>query len=107
MKVNQHHSIDESIKSLVLRKENIDLFKDDAPEWETDELEDLTRHIRIAFSGIDPTERQYVDSEGDVPETWSPSDAFQWGEWRIVKILFYKWSRWQLGYSPNGELKHY
>lgn len=107
LKVNQHNSIDESIKLLELRKENIDVFGDDTPEWVIDELENLLDHIRIAFSGIDPTEREYVDTDGTVPETWSSSDAFQWGEWRIVNARSITGSDGApLGYSPNGELKH-
>ncbi len=84
LKVNQHHSIDKAMELLELRKENIDVFGDDTPQWEIDELQNLLQHIRIGLSGIDPTERVYVDIDQIVPDTWSPSDAFQWGEWRIV-----------------------
>ena len=79
LKVNQHHSIDKAIEILELRREKIDDLGDDTPDWETDKLQNLLIHIRIALCGIDPEEREFVDNEATVPATWSPSDAFQWG----------------------------
>ena len=105
LKVNQHHSIDKAIEILELRREKIDELGDDTPDWETDKLQNLLVHIRIALSGIDPEERQYVDNDSIVPANWNPSDAFQWGEWRLVNSQHLEDSNGNpLGYSPNGEL---
>ena len=41
LKVNQHFSIEKAIELLELRKETINRLGDDAPEWKTDDLEDL------------------------------------------------------------------
>ena len=107
LKVNQHHSIDKAIEILELRREKIDDLGDDTPDWETDKLQNLLIHIRIALSGIDPEERQFVDNDAAVPATWSPSDAFQWGEWRLESAQpLLASDGTALGYSPNGELLH-
>ena len=107
LKVNQHYSIDKAIEILELRREKIDDLGDDTPDWETDKLQNLLIHIRIALSGIDPEERQFVDNDATVPTTWSPSDAFQWGEWRLESAQpLLASDGTALGYSPNGELLH-
>ena len=106
LKENQHFSISEVKKLISARKEEINEFGKDTPDWEKNNLEDLLKHIRIGFSGIDPDERIYVDNASKkVDGTWSKEDAFQWGVWRLEKAQHLKDSNGNaLGYSPNGEL---
>ena len=104
-KVNQHFSIDKAAEILEIRRETIDKYGQDSPEWVPNKLEELIKHVRIALSGIDPDEIEYVDSNAAVPENWSPNDALQWGEWRLIDAQPINGSDGKpLGYSPNGEL---
>lgn len=109
LKVNQHASIEKATEILEFRREFTDEHGDDAEPWDSNEIEELLRHLRIAISGIDPDDRVYVDklSNNAAEETWSPNDAFQWFEWRLERATSLEKANGQpLGYSPNGELKN-
>ncbi len=106
LKENQNYSINEAKRIIEERKEEINEFGKDTPDWDKGNLEELVRHIRIALSGIDPDDRIYVDSPTKkVDGTWTKEDAFQWGIWRLENAQHLKDSNGNaLGYSPDGEL---
>jgi hypothetical protein len=87
LKVNRHAAIDKATDILEHRREVIDEFGDDSPVWQSDQIDDFLKDLRIAISGIDPDDMVYVDkiTNNEAPENWSASDAFQWGEWRFRK----------------------
>ena len=49
------------------------------------ESTEVVQNYVIGLSGIDPSSRNYVDSENDIDEAWDQIDVFQWGEWRFNK----------------------
>jgi DGQHR domain-containing protein len=108
LKVNRHAAIDKATDILEHRREVIDEFGDDSPVWQSDQIDDFLKNLRIAISGIDPDDMVYVDkvTNNEAPENWSASDAFQWGEWRLESAQSLRKADGEpLGYSPNGELK--
>jgi len=106
-KTNQHLAIDETDRILQERKNIRDEFREDSPEWDPNEIEELVRNLIISLSGIDSYNRTYVDSPGrKVSDTWVEHDVFAWGEWKYKRATTsIKQNGDPLGYSPNGELK--
>ena len=82
VKENQHFSLDKAIQTLELRLELHDVLDEDLPTWKPLELEELDDDFVIGLSGINPDERERVDSNAPVPENWNRRDVFSWGQWR-------------------------
>lgn len=84
-KQNQQDSLERAIHELDSRKEIIKTQKEDAATWSDESLTEVVQNYVIGLSGIDPSSRNYVDSENDIDEAWDQIDVFQWGEWRFNK----------------------
>ena len=84
-KQQQQYSLEETVRVLIERKDIIKSLKEDSPTWSEEEIIELVHNYVIGLSGINPTLREYVDSENDIDDSWDQLDVFQWGEWRLNK----------------------
>ena len=106
-KANQILAADKARAILENRKEVRDKYgQDDAPTWNSHEIDELVREVIIAKSGIDPDTREKVDSPGTyAPTTWEAQQEFILGEWELKQARSLTKSDGKpLGYSPNDEL---
>ena len=75
-KQNQQDSLERAIHELDSRKEIIKTQKEDAATWSDESLTEVVQNYVIGLSGIDPSSRNYVDSENDIDEHGTKLTSF-------------------------------